>query len=75
MQVAPQETTVSIASQDIETYFKAYIESALQQSRAQDCSPQQAMELIDRAWEVQKLLWQMRRAEAFSAAESQISQD
>lgn len=70
MQVAPHETTVSIAPQDIETYLKTYICSALEQSYSKECSPTQAMELLDRAWKSQKLLWQLRREEASGQSNS-----
>ncbi|WP_143467761.1 hypothetical protein [Leptolyngbya ohadii] len=58
---ATQETIVPIPPEAIETYLKSFIRSALEQSCSKDCSHQHAMELLDRAWESQKLLWKMRR--------------
>lgn len=64
MQAVPYQTIVPIARQEIETSLKEFIQSALQQSCSGDCSHQEAMALLDRAWKSQKLLWQMRREES-----------
>lgn len=73
MQAAPYETTVSMPPQDVEAYLKESIRVALQESCAKDCSHQEAIERLDRAWELQKLLWRMRRGEVPVSVQLQIS--
>lgn len=45
-----------------ELHLKAFVKSALQQSQAGKYSIDQNLHLLDRAWEAQKLLWQLREA-------------
>jgi hypothetical protein len=45
---------------DSEIHLDAFIDWALRESRSPQYSPQAALELLDRAWDAQKLLWQLR---------------
>jgi hypothetical protein len=45
---------------DQEIRLRAFVQFTLRQTRTNCYSPDRAMQLLDRAWEAQKLLWRLR---------------
>jgi hypothetical protein len=60
------KTDVSFSNMTVEAELKALIQYALTQSRTGNCSTEAALELLDRAWVAQKMLWQLRNSASFS---------
>ena len=67
--IAPLLQSNSLLSQkDLEIYLVAFIQFAHAQSQARRYSYDQNLHLLDRAWEAQKLLWQLRYEQQCSNA-------
>jgi hypothetical protein len=60
-EIAPFPYSPALSIQDLELRLSAFIQLAHSQSQARRYSHDQTLHLLDRAWEAQKLLWQLRR--------------
>jgi hypothetical protein len=60
-EIAPLLSSPALSLQDLELRLSAFIQLAHSQSQARRYSHDQTLHLLDRAWEAQKLLWQLRR--------------
>jgi hypothetical protein len=49
------------AGSDLQIRLSRFIQYCLKQSCSTDCSTDEALQLLDKAWKAQKLLWQIRR--------------
>lgn len=45
---------------DLQVRLTEFVQSALKQSRSGTLSPGASLEILDKAWKVQKLVWQLR---------------
>ncbi|XGV97567.1 MAG: hypothetical protein ACAF41_01170 [Leptolyngbya sp. BL-A-14] len=59
--VAPA-SSFNVSAQEIR--LRAFIRFSLQKARTSEVSTDLALQLMDRAWEAQKLLWQLQAARA-----------
>lgn len=41
-------------------YLQGVVKQALERSQSKNCSPDEALQLLDEAWEVQKYIWRLR---------------
>jgi hypothetical protein len=45
---------------ELQSYLTTFIQSALKQSRSGHLPVERSLQLLDKAWRMQKLLWQLR---------------
>jgi hypothetical protein len=50
----------SARTSELQRYLTTFIQAALQQSRSGHLPVESSLQLLDKAWRMQKLLWQLR---------------
>ena len=54
------QSLLQAAKPDLIRYWQGIVQQALQRSQSKDCSSDEALRLLDEAWEVQKYIWRLR---------------